>query len=92
MQDHLPGLSLSKPDLLMHCLPRPRAHKVWNLKKRFFRYHFVVLKILFLEITNYFVKYVLNYKPKMSETEGGFQADGEGEVDENGNQNSEKGN
>ena len=40
----------------------------------------------------YFVKYFLNYKPKMSETEGGIQADGEGEVDENGNENSEKGN
>lgn len=55
---------------------------------------FVVLRVAFSVLVGqiYFVKYVLNYKPKMSETEGGFQADGEGEVDENGNQNSEKGN
>ena len=55
---------------------------------------FVVLRVAFSVLVGqiYIVKYVLNYKPKMSETEGGFQADGEGEVDENGNQNSEKGN
>ena len=53
---------------------------------------FVVLRIAFSLLVGqiYFVKYVLNYKPKMSESEGGVQADGEGEVDENGNQDSEK--
>ena len=53
---------------------------------------FVILRVAFSLLVGqiYFVKYVLNYKPNITESEGGVQADGNCEVDKNGNPNSEK--